>query len=340
MRKIEKIAIAGSGKMGKSIFNFLSNYRISIKWYSRNESEKNQKKYHSKLKRSLKNNIISEEEYEFKMKNHVFCSSVYEITDIDLVVETISEDIGAKKELIAQLFSVISDYAVVASNTSSFYPAFLSENPEFKKRIVGIHFFYPVELKSICELIVTEYNTEIVEAMAESFLSQTNRTYLKQNSENAFLLNRLALVFQAKTYNFALENKITFAEIDSVYKSSFSHVGIFEMMNIIGLKTIYTAAKSYLNNNIDQIYGGIFEFLEKREKQSDHEQELSKAFYENSININEINAEKVSQINEFILNAFNETYTDFFDFCKKNNCDSSIFINEYFDTEIKKWPKI
>ena len=182
--EIKSIAIIGGGTMGTSIFNYLSRYNFPIVWYTRSNSEKAGKKNVRKLKRLLKNNIISQNDFDYKIDNHKVTNRIEAAYTADLIIESISERLDLKQKLFQNLFKHIPKKTIVSTNSSSFLAQELSA--EYCDRIVGTHFFFPVETKNFIELIA-EVNTKSV----EEFLKSVNLRYLKQDSKSAFLLNRI-----------------------------------------------------------------------------------------------------------------------------------------------------
>ncbi|MBK6281441.1 MAG: hypothetical protein IPF54_01160 [Draconibacterium sp.] len=92
------IGIAGGGKMGASIFNLLCNYNhFSLIWYIRYDSEKAQNIHSRKLKRQLKNGLISIEEYKSRSLKQIITPNIKDLKNCNLIIETITEDKKSEK---------------------------------------------------------------------------------------------------------------------------------------------------------------------------------------------------------------------------------------------------
>ncbi len=343
MGEIKNIAILGNGKMGTGIFNFLINFDFNIKWYGRHNSQKNENKYLRKLNRAIKNGLISEEEYKKKKQKCSFVSSVEELYDSDIVIETISEKLTEKKVLIKSVFSVISNEAIIASNSSSYIPSMLSDEKSEKRRIIGMHFFFPAEIKPIAELIVSSENSDNTIKTAMKFLENTGKKVFVQTEINAFVLNRLALVFQAEIFNFVKKTNIVFSDVDAVFKKYFSPTGIFETMDYIGLDIISESAKQYLKQEKNHdVFMPLINFIEKKTAKKETGVKKSYGFYKYPLTedffILKLNEKEENNIKNHIIKSFFKYYSVVKEQFK-GEVELDFFVNEYFDTDINKWKK-
>ncbi len=336
-QKIEHIGIVGGGKMGTSIFNFLCQYNFKIIWYIRKNADKAEKKYHRKLKRSLKNKLISADEFDYMIHNHVIVDSVTKLTDADLIIECINENLLAKQSLISELFSIIRSDALVASNSSSFKPEILADEHN-RARVVGLHFFYPVEIKHITELVLSNYNSEKDIQKIEEFLKSINKFYLIQNNESAFLLNRMMLKLQAAAYNYAVENKCTFEQIDAAAKQYLFPMGIFETMDHVGIDIIYQSAQNYIEDEEDKsIFLPLLNFMEQCIKENKLGIKTQQGFYNytNTISVLETN-DNNKKIAEFLIHSYQSAYNWALSITNNNAADIDFCMNEYLDMDMKK----
>ncbi len=259
---MQKIGIIGSGKMGQDIFNYLNNFDIQLVWFVRNaeKKEKIKKSYLKKLNRQLKHQLISQEQFDHKKDNQV-TNALGDLKNCDLIIETIIEDQKAKIDLFSELKSIIQPTCAVVSNSSSVLPSYLSVHFP----VAGMHFFYPVAFKNIVELILPDnYDSDKLE-MLRSFLSSINKKYVIQDERNAFLLNRFLLDLQVKAFHFAIEQNIPLPIVDQVSQNIIPDFGLFEMMDHVGLSTMYQSIQNYtIMENQTEKYKTLLAYISEK----------------------------------------------------------------------------
>lgn len=239
---IETVGIIGSGKMGSDIFNYLSDYNYKLKWYIlfEEEKEKLHKHFHKKINRQLKHNLITEEEFNFK-SNFSFTADLLELSDCDLIIESIPEEIEIKKNIFLKLNYLTNKHCIFVSNSSSILPSKLSTN----RNVTGMHFFYPVAFKNTVELIFHKDVDIAVRKKLKDFLESVQKNVFVQDESSSFLLNRFLLDIQVKAYDLAKSHEIDYLHFDKVLGDVISDFGLFEMIDEVGLETMYNAISNY-----------------------------------------------------------------------------------------------
>ena len=248
--------------MGQNLFYFFAEKNYRMHWVLRSNIDKTRKKYHRKLNRLLKNDLISEETYNYRLLHHQIGNSLLPAAASDLVIECIREDLAAKRMLMEEIATIFSKDSIVATNSSSFLPKMLTDDPNMHNRLLGTHFFFPVETKTIVELVAgAEINPEISERVIK-FLEENKRKVLLQNEKDALLLNRILLRLQALVFNFSRENGFSFRQMDQILEKQFMSIGIFTMMDIIGLDLILKSSQTYLKDAKDVwLYQGLLDHI-------------------------------------------------------------------------------
>ncbi len=343
MSKLNHIGIVGGGKMGASIFNFLCGFDFKLTWYIRTDWEKTEKKHLRKLNRSVKNELISQKEYELRKQNHTITNSIANLANCNLIIECINEDLNAKQDLINKLFSVIANDSIIASNSSSINPQLLSKIEEQKERIIGLHFFFPVEMKNIVELVTTPFNSKETIRETELFLTAINKFYLNQTKDNNYLLNRLMLHLQAAAFNLHKEQNLSFTEIDNAVDKYLFPIGIFAMMDHIGIDMIYNSALNYLDYETDkEPFLPLINYMRKciSENRLGIKTKIGFFNYNNPEPANPILNKDEKQIACSLANSYFSSYNWFIEkkLCKPS--DLTFSMNEYLDTDTKKWSNL
>ncbi|MFO7842324.1 MAG: 3-hydroxyacyl-CoA dehydrogenase NAD-binding domain-containing protein [Bacteroidales bacterium] len=259
---IRKIGIIGSGKMGQDIFNYLNDFDFQLVWFVRNpvKKDKLEKSFLKKNTRQLKHHLITKEQFEQKIKNQL-THDLSEVSDCDLIIETIIENKDAKLHTFSELKSMIGPGCMVVSNSSSILPSWLST--DFP--VAGMHFFYPIAFKNIVELVLPDnFDSDRAEGLKD-FLSSINKKYVIQNERNAFLLNRFLLDLQVKAFHFTTEQNIPLQIMENASQTLITDFGLFEMMDHVGLATMYQSIQNYaLLENATKKYDALLALINRR----------------------------------------------------------------------------
>jgi len=267
---INKIGIIGCGKMGNDIFNYLSGFpfQISVVCETIGQAEKFNSTWQKKQKRSKKYGLINDNTYEENL-NRVSCSThLQSLSDTDLIIESITENINLKSELFKILDEIVSRKAIITTNTSSIPIDTLIPTSHRADKFLGLHFFYPVSLKNLVEINKTHETSPEVINTIKGFLKNINRYYIEFEQPQHFLLNRLFLKLQAGAFNLHIEENISVKVMDDLVKEILFPIGIFEMMDQVGIDVIYTSALNYTHTIQDRSFytpwlSGMKEILEK-----------------------------------------------------------------------------
>ena len=337
---MKTIGIAGGGKMGASIFNMLCKYNhFSLIWYVRSNSEKAQNLHSRKLKRQLKNGLLSLKEFESCSLKQVITPNIEDLKDCDFIIETISEDKNQKNQLIQNLLSLTRSSCIIASNTSSININLLA-NQQNLQRMAGLHFFYPAEMKNIVELISSDYTSDHTINQIKSFLKSIERNYLHQTTPDAFLLNRIMLKIQLGYFKLSRSQGYTFKQIDSIVNEYMFSPGVFETMDTIGIDLIYKSARNYIGmDENDEDYQPLMTYLE--ECISDNRLGVKTGIGFINYNTDVPNVKITGIEKQHLLNSLITCWNNALLWAKNNSNFSSdeleFALNEYLSTDIKNW---
>ncbi len=334
------IGIAGGGKMGASIFNLLCNYNhFSLIWYIRSDSEKAQNIHSRKLKRQLKNGLISIEEYKSRSLKQIITPNIKDLKNCNLIIETITEDKNQKNQLINHLFSITGSNCIIASNTSSININLLASHQNLQ-RMVGLHFFYPAEIKNIVEFISSDYTSDHTINQITTFLKNIERNFLFQATPEAFLLNRLMLKFQIGCYRLSQSQGYTFKQIDSIVNEYMFSPGVFETMDNIGIDLIYKSACNYIvmDENLED-YQPFMSYLEECIFNNRLGVKTGIGFINYNTDETDVNVtEKEKQLMlKSLITCWNNAMFWAKNKTKLTSDELELALNEYLSTEIKNW---
>ena len=175
--------------------------------------------------------------------------SLAEMADAALVVEAIIEDLQAKQALMRELELHVSADAVLATNTSSISVTAIANGMQHPQRMVGMHFFNPVPLMKLVEVVSgAETRTEVADAIAA--LAKTwGKTAVKAASTPGFIVNRIARPFYAEALQLLQEQAGTPAQLDRAMRGAGFRMGPCELMDLIGHDVNYSVTCSVFDAN-------------------------------------------------------------------------------------------
>jgi 3-hydroxybutyryl-CoA dehydrogenase len=176
-------------------------------------------------------------------------ATLAEAADARLVVEAIIERLDAKQGLFRQLEGIVAADAVLATNTSSISVTAIANGLKHPGRLVGMHFFNPVPLMKLVE-VVSGLQTDAETAAAIFDLSKAwGKVPVHAKSTPGFIVNRIARPYYAETLALLLERAATPSVLDACLKAAGFRMGPCELMDLIGHDTNFAVTNSVFEAN-------------------------------------------------------------------------------------------
>ena len=161
-----------------------------------------------------------------------------DLADCDLVVEAIVENLEAKKALFAELGALCKPETILASNTSSFPIAEMAAASGRPERCVGLHFFNPVQLMRLVEVVRTDGTDEEVFAAARAFGEACGKTAVSCKDTPGFVVNRLLVPYMTQALLMLERGDATKEDIDTAMQLGCGYpMGPLTLTDYVGLDT-------------------------------------------------------------------------------------------------------
>ena len=176
-------------------------------------------------------------------------STLADATGVALVVEAIVENLEAKRALFQQLEGIVSANAVLATNTSSISVTAIANGLQHPGRLVGMHFFNPVPLMKLVEVVAGLQTEASVAAAIFELSAAWGKTPVHAKSTPGFIVNRIARPYYAETLALLLEQAATPAVIDACLRGAGFRMGPCELIDLIGHDTNFAVTKSVYEAN-------------------------------------------------------------------------------------------
>jgi len=166
-----------------------------------------------------------------------------------LVVEAIVENLDAKRALFRQLEALVAPGCVLATNTSSISVTAIANGLKLPGRLVGMHFFNPVPLMKLVEVVSGLATEPAVAATIFELSKAWGKVPVHARSTPGFIVNRIARPYYAETLALLLEQAATPAVIDACLKAAGFRMGPCELMDLIGHDTNFAVTMSVFEAN-------------------------------------------------------------------------------------------
>jgi len=163
-----------------------------------------------------------------------------DLADCDIVIEAIIENVEEKKKMYASLDPIVKKDAIFASNTSSISVTELLTSVKRPERFVGLHFFNPVPLMKLVEVIKTIATAPEVYESTYDFAKQLGKVPVRTSDKTGFIVNRLLVPYMLDAIRAYEEGVGSVEDIDNAMKLGCGYpMGPFTLLDFVGLDTTY-----------------------------------------------------------------------------------------------------
>jgi 3-hydroxyacyl-CoA dehydrogenase / enoyl-CoA hydratase / 3-hydroxybutyryl-CoA epimerase len=227
------IGVMGGGVMGAGIATsfIVKGYKVVL---LEPVAETRDKAVSSLKKSLLKKKYLSDAKREELLGNLKVTEDIGDLKDSSLVVEAIIEDLEVKRQLFLTLSEVLSDEAIIASNTSSLSINELAVGIKNPERFVGMHFFNPVEQMPLIEIIRAEKTSNKTLSIIAAFTTALGKFPIVVEDVPGFLVNRVLSAYIAESGQLLAEG-YSIVDIDKAAVNFGMPMGPFRMLDEVGL---------------------------------------------------------------------------------------------------------
>lgn len=242
-----KVGIIGSGTMGSGIAQVAATSSCKVKLYDTNHAalDKAKSALEKILTRLIEKGRIDEVEKSRIQNNISYVDKLKDLSDSNLTIEAIIENLEIKKKVFSELETYVSDDCIIASNTSSLSIASIASSLKKPERCIGIHFFNPTPLMQLVEVIPAIQTSKETLDKSIQTISDWKKVVAVAKDTPGFIVNRVARPFYGESLRIYEEGIADFATIDWSLKTLGSfRMGPFELMDFIGNDINYTVTET------------------------------------------------------------------------------------------------
>ena len=256
--EIKKVGVLGCGLMGSGIAQTAASagFETVVREVSDDLINKGFAGIEKSLAKFAEKGTITAEQQKATRDRLSGTTSFDDLADCDIVIEAIIENIEQKRVTYAQLDRICKPETIFASNTSSISitEMMAATSPARQQRFVGLHFFNPVPLMKLVEVVRTILTDEKIYEQAIEFAKKLGKVPVRAGDRTGFIVNRLLVPYMLDAIRALEEGVGSIVDIDTSMKLGLGYpMGPFTLGDFVGLDTTYYIAEIMFN-----------EFREKR----------------------------------------------------------------------------
>ncbi len=240
--EIKKIGVVGCGLMGAGITEVCarSGYDVLTLEVKQEFLDKGIGGITTSLERGVRKGRITEQEKDAIAGRMKGTLNMEDFHDRDLVIEAAIENMAEKKKVFAGLDRICPPGAILASNTSCLSILDLAVVTKRPAQVMGLHFFSPVQLMQLVEIVKTLVTSDQTIETGQAFCKSLGKQPVLCQDTPGFLANRLGVAYLAYVYRCFEQGLASRDDIDKAMRLGFNHpMGPLELSDFIGLDTIY-----------------------------------------------------------------------------------------------------
>jgi 3-hydroxybutyryl-CoA dehydrogenase len=242
---IESVGVVGCGLMGSGIAQSAAQagFPVTVREVSMDLIDKGFANIERSLGRLVERGSLSGEQRDAARQRMRGTAKLEDLADCDLVIEAVTEQIAAKKEVFRVLDGLCAPQTIFASNTSSISITEMAVATRRPQRFVGLHFFNPVPIMKLVEIIRTIATDAAVYEEVAVFAGRLGKRAVRTSDRVGFVVNRLLVPYLLDAVRALEEGVASITDIDQAMKLGCGHpMGPLTLLDFVGLDTTYYIA--------------------------------------------------------------------------------------------------
>jgi 3-hydroxybutyryl-CoA dehydrogenase len=257
MKKIKKVGVIGGGLMGSGIAqaSAAAGFPTTVREVSEDLCAKSRQSIEKSLAKGIERAKVTAAERDATLKNLRFVTRLEELADSDLFIEAVVEELDVKNGLWSELNRIAQPDAIFASNTSSLTIIAMATASGRPDRMLGLHFFNPVPLMKLVEVVRTITTSEETEQRGLDFVKALGKEPIRAKDSSGFIVNLLLIPYMLDAINALEANVASVEDIDKGMQLGAGHpMGPFTLLDFVGLDTAYKIAEIMFEEYRDRRY--------------------------------------------------------------------------------------
>jgi len=246
MSEIKNVGVLGGGLMGAGIAQVAatSGFKTQVREVSDAYAQKAKAGIEKRLAGAIEKGKLTAAQRDATVANLSYTTAVSDLKDCDIVIEAVVEDLDVKNAMWKELDALCPARTIFASNTSSLTIAAMAAATARGDRMVGLHFFNPVPVMKLVEVVKTVTTSQETFTRAFEFAKKLGKEPIAAKDNSGFVVNLLLVPYLIDAIN-ALESGVaSVADIDKGMQLGTGYpMGPFTLLDFVGLDTTYKIAE-------------------------------------------------------------------------------------------------
>ncbi len=254
---IKKVGVVGCGQMGSGIaqVSARAGYEVTVSEISGELLNKGLAAIESSLDRSVRKQRITQEDRDATLARLKGTTDTGDFSGCDLVIEAAVENIDLKKKIFGELDGICPERTILATNTSCLSVTDMAAATGRPDRVLGMHFFNPVPVMKLLEIIRTPATGEATLETAKKYAESLGKTYVIVEDSPGFIVNRLITPQIINAIRMLESGIATAADIDTAMSLGLNYpMGPLALADLIGLDTFLFIADGINDKLNDERY--------------------------------------------------------------------------------------
>ena len=244
---VERVGVVGAGFMGTGIAETTARAGIDVLLHEPEQValERSRERLEASVARAIETGKLEEADGEALRARIEWTTDLERFRDRELVIEAVVEDAHVKGEVFERLSGLLDPAALIASNTSSIPIAELASWSDHRERVLGLHFFSPVPVMKLVEVVVAIDTAPEVVERAEAFAERIGKRPIRTKDRSGFIVNMLLVPYLMAGVRMYEDGFATREAIDEGMRLGCGHpMGPLELADFIGLDVLYAVCDS------------------------------------------------------------------------------------------------
>jgi 3-hydroxybutyryl-CoA dehydrogenase len=244
---ITRAGVVGAGFMGTGIAESTAAAGLEVVVYEPIATgiDASKQRIEQSLERSVGKGKRSEAEATDLLKRIVWTDDRDALAEAEIVIEAVVEDVEVKADIFRDLDHRLPEATILASNTSSIPISGLAAATSRKDKVLGLHFFSPVPLMKLVEIVIGLETSDETLTRAESFAAQIGKTAIRTKDRSGFVVNFLLVPYLMAAVRMYAEGFASREDIDQGMQLGCGHpMGPLSLCDMIGLDVLYSVCDS------------------------------------------------------------------------------------------------
>ncbi len=246
--RIKTVVVLGSGAMGSGIAQVLAQtgYSVIVRDTEERFLKKGKEGIEDSLSRLVKKGAVSSSEKETVLNRLLLTTEIEKVKEGDFIIEAVTEDLEIKKELFRKIDSVAKPGAIIATNTSSLSVTELALCTKRADKVVGMHFFNPVPVMKLVEVVKTAYTSKETFQITWDLAKRMGKEPIEAKDTPGFIFNRLIIPYLNEAFWAVYEGVGKVEDIDKAMKLGGNMpIGPLQLLDLVGLDVQLHACETF-----------------------------------------------------------------------------------------------